>query len=56
MKDQRTRYGAKDKRSLVQQIRVLDENCHSFEKNWTHTPSASGSYGRLDGWLANKNG
>ena len=32
---------------MVQQIRVLDMNCHTFEKNWTHTPSAGGSYGRV---------
>ena len=25
----------------------LDMNCHSCEKNWTHMPRASGSYGRL---------
>ena len=24
-------------------------------KNWTHTPSASGSYGRLAGWQADEN-
>ena len=54
MKDQRTSYGAKGKPSSVQQIRVLDANCHSSEKNWTHMPSASGSYGRLAGWLADE--
>ena len=47
MKEQRTSYGAEDKRSLVQQIHVLDINIHPFEKNWTNTPSASESYGRL---------
>ena len=47
MKDQRTSYGAKDKCSLVQQIHVLHVNRHTFEKNWTHTPSTSGSCGRL---------
>ena len=47
MKDQRTNYGAEHKHSSVQQIRVLDVNRHTSEKNWTDTPSASGSYGRV---------
>ena len=47
MKDQRTNYGAEHKHSSVQQIRVLDVNRHTSEKNWTHTSSASGSCGRL---------
>ena len=47
MKEQRTSYGAKGKPSLVEQIHALDVNRHSSEKNWTHTPSDSGSYGRL---------
>ena len=25
-----------------------------MRKNWTHTPSASGFYGRLAGWLADE--
>ena len=54
MKDQRTSYGTKDKCSSVQHICVLDMNHHSFEKNWTHTPSTSGSYGRLASWLADE--
>ena len=54
MKDQRTSYDAKDKRSSVQQIYVLDVNRHPFEKNWTHMPSASGSYGRLADLLADE--
>ena len=41
MKDQRTSYGAETTDC------VLDVNRHTYEKNWTHTPSASGSYGRL---------
>ena len=28
----------------------LDSNYLSCEKNWTATPSASGSYGRQAGW------
>ena len=47
MKDQRTSCGAEDKYSSVQQICVLDVNHQTIEKNWTHTPSTSGSYGRL---------
>ena len=56
MKDQSTSNGAKDKRSTVQQVRVLDVNGRYFENNWTHTPSASGSYGRLAGWQARNAG
>ena len=29
----------------------LDVICHSCEKNWTHMPCASGSYGRLAGYM-----
>ena len=47
MKDQRTSYGAEHKRSLVQQIRVLTWIAILLRNNWTHTPSASGSYSRL---------
>ena len=32
---------------MVQQIHILDVNCHSCEKNWTHMPSASLSYSGL---------
>ena len=32
----------------------LDMNCHSCKENWTHTLSASGSYGRLAGWQADR--
>ena len=46
MKDKWTSYGAEDKHSLVLQIHVLDMIYHTFKK-WTHTPSTSGSYGRL---------
>ena len=31
----------------------LDVNHRSCEKNWTHAPSASGSYGRLAGFRQN---
>ena len=49
-KDQRTSYGAKNKCSWVQWIRTyLDRNCLSCEKNWTPTPSTSGSYGTQAG-------
>ena len=49
MKDDKLR--ADDKLSSIQQIHVLDVymNRHSFEKNWTHMPSTSGSYGRQAG-------
>ena len=53
MKDQS--YGAEDKRSSVQQIHVY-MNRHSYVKNWTHTPSTSGSYSRLAGRLVDKLG
>ena len=46
--DQGTSYGTEDKHSSVATTdSCLDVNCHSCEKNWTHTPSTSGSYGRL---------
>ena len=32
---------------MVQQVHILDVNCHSCEKNWTHMSSASLSYSRL---------
>ena len=54
MKDQRTSFGAEDKRSSVQQNRVETSITYLARKNWTHTPRASGSYGRLAGWLADE--
>ena len=48
MNDQRTSYGAEDKRSSVQQSCL--QTVIAFiagEKNWTHMPSASGSNSRL---------
>ena len=54
MNDQRTSYGAKDKRSSVQRIRIYTAIAYLVRKNWASTPSASGSYGRLAGRLADK--
>ena len=50
MKDQRTSYGAEDKCSLVQYIRVLDVNRHSFEKKTG--PICLALVGLTAGWLA----
>ena len=47
MNDQRRSYGADDKCSSVQQIHVKTAVALLVRKNWTHTPSNSGSYGRL---------
>ena len=53
MNDQRTSYGPKDKRSLVQWISIKQHHL-SCEKNWTSRPSTSGFYGKLAGRLADK--
>ena len=37
------------------QVCVLDGSHLLCAKNWTHTPSASESYGRLAAWQADKN-
>ena len=48
MKDQRTSYGAKDKRSSVQQKHVIDMNCHSSG------PIHLVLVGLMAGWLADE--
>ena len=50
MDDQRTSYGAKDKRSSVQQISVLDVNRYSFMKKTG--PICLALVGLRAGWLA----
>ena len=49
MNDQRTSYGAKDKRSLVQCIHIYTAIIFLMRKNWIPTLSTSGPYGRLAG-------
>ena len=46
MKDERNYHGAVDKSFSEQQIRIVDANYIPCEKNWTHTCSETGSYGR----------
>ena len=46
MKDEGYYQGAVDKSFLEQQIRIVDANYILCEKNWTHTCSGTGSYGR----------
>ena len=46
MKHERNHHGAVDKSFLEQQIRIVDINYILCEKNWTHTHSGTGSYGR----------
>ena len=48
MKDQRTSYGAEDKCSSAQQIRILDMNRHSFG------PIRLALVGLTANWLADK--
>ena len=45
LKDEKHRDTA-DKSASKQQVCVLDGSHLRCAKNWTHTPSASGSYGR----------
>ena len=47
MNDQRTSYGVKAFFGTIDLY--LDSNRLSCEKNWTPTPSSSGSYGRQAG-------
>ena len=54
MDDQRTSYGAKDKRSSVQRIRIKTAIAYIVRKNWASTPSASGSYGKQAGRQAGR--
>ena len=49
MKDERNHHGAVDKSFLEQQIRMVDANYILCKKNWTHTYSGTGSYGRQAG-------
>ena len=45
LKDEK-QHDAVDKSTSKQQVCVLDGICLCCAKNWTYTPSASGSYGR----------
>ena len=46
MKDEEYHQGAVDKSFSEQRIRIVDANYILCEKNWTHTRSGTGSYGR----------
>ena len=46
MKDEGYHQGAVDKSFSEQQIHNVDTNYIFCEKNWTHTRSGTGSYGR----------
>ena len=46
MKDEGNHQGAVDKSFLEQRIRIVDANYILCVKNWTHTRSGTGSYGR----------
>ena len=46
MKDEGYHQGAEDKSFSEQQVRIVDANYIPCEKNWTHTRSGTGSYGR----------
>ena len=49
MKDEGNHQGAVDKSFSEQRIRIVDANYILCEKNWTHTRSGTGSYGRQAG-------
>ena len=51
MKDEGNHQGEVDKSFSEQRIRTLDANYILCEKNWTCTPSGTGSYGR---WQAGR--
>ena len=51
-KNERTHHGAVDKSWSELQIRGSASIFCIVRKNWAHTPTASGSYGRMAGWLA----
>ena len=53
MKDEGNHQGAVDKSFSEQRIRIVDANLHFCEKNWTHTHSGTGSYGRQAGGRRN---
>ena len=42
-------HDAVDKSTSKQQVCISDGRCLCYAKNWSHTPSASGSYGRQAG-------
>ena len=46
MKDEGNHQGAMDKSFSEQWTRIVDINYILCEKNWTHTCSGAGSYGR----------
>ena len=51
MKDEKNHHDAVDKSFSEQRIRIVDANYILCEKNWTHTRSGKGSYGRqADRW------
>ena len=43
-------HDAADKSTSKQMVCVLDSSCLCCAKKWIHTPSATGSYGRLAVW------
>ena len=43
-------HDAADKSTSKQQVCISDGSRLRCAKNWTHTPSASGSYNRQAGW------
>ena len=49
VKDEKKLHGAVDESSSKQQFRTLDTITFVVRKIWSHTPSASGSYGRQAG-------
>ena len=54
MNYQRTSYDTKCKRSSLQWIHIKTAIASLVRKNWTPTPSASGSYSRLAGGEAGR--
>ena len=53
MKDEGNHQGAVDKSFSEQQIRIVDANYILCEKNWPHTHSGTGFYGRQAGGTRN---
>ena len=53
MKDEGNHQGAVDKSFSEQRIRIVVANSIVCEKNWTHTRSGTGSYGRQAGGRRN---
>ena len=54
MKDKKTHHGAVGKSLSEQQICGSASIFCIMSKNWAYAPTASGSYGRLAGWLADE--